>query len=414
MFLDISLREASDNERQQQRLHSVLIACFVMDTMVSQHHEKPPHLTSEDMVEAMNISENDLDEWQPWAGCEGFGQGNEGSHTYRNPAYCLSTFNQLYEIFKVVSRYMGERRARPGRNPRTAVGLPELQQAVNLRAPFGRYILSADIDSAPMPSPYLLKITYLWAAGIVDRISSSTVHLMLGVMGHYQTRFGTCAMPPFFAACLSSWVNHAGLERLHEQDRTRLTALEACCSSIWDAKQAGGFHDTQDHESQHTSMAYRHAIQPDAQRDAVPSSVDSSTSFLRNVPAYATSVPSGESPSSVHGGHDLSNTYIFPDYRNPRGLLSPAATATTQDTINDIGNSMAAQVAPGRHVQTQYRTLFHPGLSAAPRDYDALLDDLASIDCTDRIEADPQFMANLGFAPGCDLSDILSLDFGTF
>jgi hypothetical protein len=47
-----------------------------------------------------------------------------------------------------------------------------------------------------------------------------------------------------------------------------------------------------------------------------------------------------------------------------------------------------------------------------PLDYDALLDDLASIDCVDSVDMDPQFMANLGFAPGCDLTEILSHDFG--
>jgi hypothetical protein len=47
-------------------------------------------------------------------------------------------------------------------------------------------------------------------------------------------------------------------------------------------------------------------------------------------------------------------------------------------------------------------------------DYDALLDDLASIDYTDRVDADmePQFMANLGFAPGCDIPEILAREFG--
>ncbi|KAK2071421.1 hypothetical protein P8C59_005849 [Phyllachora maydis] len=53
-----------------------------------------------------------------------------------------------------------------------------------------------------------------------------------------------------------------------------------------------------------------------------------------------------------------------------------------------------------------------PSFSGPPLDYDAILDDLGSLDYTDRIESDQQFMANLGFAPGCDLADILTREFG--
>jgi len=52
------------------------------------------------------------------------------------------------------------------------------------------------------------------------------------------------------------------------------------------------------------------------------------------------------------------------------------------------------------------------GLSGTAIDYDALLDDLASIECTDPVDVDPQFMTNLGFAPGCDITEIMSRDFG--
>lgn len=62
----------------------------------------------------------------------------------------------------------------------------------------------------------------------------------------------------------------------------------------------------------------------------------------------------------------------------------------------------------------------HPGMghhrgesfNGGTLDYDALLDDLASIDYIDRVDTDPQFMANLGYAPGCDITEVLSREFG--
>lgn len=51
--------------------------------------------------------------------------------------------------------------------------------------------------------------------------------------------------------------------------------------------------------------------------------------------------------------------------------------------------------------------------AASAMDYDALVDELSSMDYMDRVEADPQFMANLGYAPGCDISEIFgSREFG--
>ncbi|KKF92305.1 Quinic acid utilization activator [Ceratocystis platani] len=46
------------------------------------------------------------------------------------------------------------------------------------------------------------------------------------------------------------------------------------------------------------------------------------------------------------------------------------------------------------------------GLNDVMIDHDAILNELASIDCTDGMDSDAQFMANLGFAPGSDFTDM--------
>lgn len=47
-------------------------------------------------------------------------------------------------------------------------------------------------------------------------------------------------------------------------------------------------------------------------------------------------------------------------------------------------------------------------------DLDALFDELAALDGAERLESQPQFMQNLGFAPDADLADVLSPDFVQF
>ncbi|UKZ71380.1 uncharacterized protein TrAtP1_012339 [Trichoderma atroviride] len=46
-------------------------------------------------------------------------------------------------------------------------------------------------------------------------------------------------------------------------------------------------------------------------------------------------------------------------------------------------------------------------------DYEAILEELGNIDYADSsIEMDPQFMMNLGFAPGCTLEELFHADSG--
>ncbi|KAL7962736.1 hypothetical protein V8C34DRAFT_324489 [Trichoderma compactum] len=45
-------------------------------------------------------------------------------------------------------------------------------------------------------------------------------------------------------------------------------------------------------------------------------------------------------------------------------------------------------------------------------DYDAILEELGNIDYADSIDVDPQFMMNLGFAPGCNLEEMFHADSG--
>lgn len=419
--LDISLREGFGHDRQRQRLRSVFIACFIMDTMVSQQCSKPPHLTADDMVDAMNISENDLDEWQPWAACEGFGQVSDECRNSRNPAYCLSTFNQLYDIFKVISQDMARRRARTGHDSESTIGLSQLQQAINMQAPFGTYIASSGVDSAPVPSPYLLKILYLWATGMVHTISSSTARLMMSVIEQFRNRFGTCAMPPFLAACLSAWVTHAGFDGLDPQDRARLAALLDSHASIWNTEPALSSPSVNDRGHQYASLAYKSTDSGELPPDTVLSSIGSAVPFLGSASSYLNSLPAGAaSSSSGPERHSMSDPgpYVFPSYGDPRGLLSPAATVlsrdTARDTIGDMGNAMAPQPAASLQPHYNLAPQPNPGVTMNPTHYDALLDDLASIDYADRVDTDPQFMMNLGFAPGCDLNEVLSLDFATF
>lgn len=52
--------------------------------------------------------------------------------------------------------------------------------------------------------------------------------------------------------------------------------------------------------------------------------------------------------------------------------------------------------------------------STASRDIESFFDELASLDGAERLENQPQFMQNLGFAPDASMADLLTSDFGQF
>jgi hypothetical protein len=419
IYLEVSSRDRVGHEKQSQRFRSVFIACFILDTMVSQQSGKPPHLTPDDMAHAANIAENDLDEWQPWAACEGFGEDDGNFRSSRNPAYCLSTFNQVYSIFKVIGRDIARKRAGMEYDRASAVGLPQLQRAININAPFGAYILSSGVGSGPVPSPYLLKIIYLWGTGLLDAISISTARLMIAIIEEYQIQFGACAMPPFLAACLASWSSRSGFDGLDPQDKVRLSALGEGHAALWDSQPTVSPHTYHElSRSRGAHFAYHNTDQTDQRPTAVLPPLNPAVP----APSYTTSgLPTGSS-SRGHGSHNapVSSPYLLSSYGNARELLRPVVPVMSGDTATDPTSNVRI-VAEAHHaastLQPSYLLPSHSSsLTGAPisADYDAILDDLASIDYADRVETDPQFMVNLGFAPGCDLNEVLSLDFARF
>lgn len=408
-------------QQQPQRLSAAFIACFILDTLLSIHDSIPAHLTTEDMVDAMHVSENDLDEWQPWTAIDGFGEGcDDPSRQSRNPAYCLSTFNQIYAIFKVLGR------SRPTRRPKESqghghglghdseAGPRQLQQAINLHAPFGPYLISDEVGSATVPSPYVLKTLYLWAKSLLDTASTPPTRLITGVISQYQKQFGACALPSIIGACVSSLASPTRSGHLPHDERERLLALRAQCSIRWYPTPLA------------PPVPYPESVLPTPTPTA-ESVNKTSAPVLRSLvcsvghaaahhQAEIGSGGSGSQPLLAVGAHNDNGSCIFPSNRQSRGLVSPAATVATQGTVgNTTGqDQLAVQAASTSLLGRPYPMPSRPNWSAmntVPLDYDALLDDLASIDCTDGVETDPQFMANLGFAPGCDLGEIYSQSF---
>ena len=409
----------------QLRLRSVIAAFFIVDTIVSAIYEKPTQLRMEDLVNVLPVPDNGLDEWQPWTPCDGFGSsGPTPSSQARNPAHCLSTFNQLYLMCKIISQNIN-----PGRRGRISTpanpgsfAAAALQQCFE-SSPFRSFVLSPSQTAASVPSPYILRVVFLWAIQSLDETSNYHNLAIAETVEEYAAKFGACGVPPLFTVCLSPTTAEPAMAG-NSPEKENFNALRSRLMAIWSTT---GHPRSQQRFPVQQNPQSRIGQFIEAPRAAEPVSewpnafsVPTPSSFYNNsnnsdlTPQRALPGPDGNMFSNIHP------TYMLSPYESSKQLNTPPPTSLIHDTGESIAHSDMAGIVPPvldpiqqQQQQQQQKSLANQATFAVTTmDYDALLDDLASIDYGDRAEVDPQFMMNLGFAPGCDLTEILTRDFG--
>ncbi|KAK3320157.1 fungal-specific transcription factor domain-containing protein [Cercophora scortea] len=403
--LDTTTRQSLGHgpSRHNNGMQPVLAACFMLDTIISVRYNKPAHLAAEDVADEMPIPEDGLEQWEPWISCEGFGTGHGGSHESRNPAYCLSTFNQLFGLLRVVSREMVSRRRGPPSAERTMLSVSELQEAVRPNSPFAIFVKSPPVGSASVPTAYLVRILFLWAVAFLGPQADASLAPIRDTLVQYRERFGACGMPTFISSCLHSLRNQPDLP---DHCKAELDDLLTVYSSPW------GEERRMPNTSYPVARISQTAKGPPGftRPSLLLPPMNLATTFPTPAPfrVYNNStIPTSISHGDSGGYGFLNNSSSMSGYQ--RTALLPTTQShrramEMQSSLSGIGPSQR-----NHHHSAPYTTTGFGGHSV---EFEALLDDLASIECTDPVEVDPQFMMNLGFAPGCDIDDILSRGFG--
>lgn len=406
--LDVSELHSGD-ERSSRRATAVLMGCYILDTLISVHRRGMPSLETAGIVEGMSIPEDNLDEWQPWAPCEGFGSSSGPRMSSRSPAYSLTTFNQLYDVFKFMRKRTLQRQngLLPTEHPSEAMML--LHQTIKPRLPFAGFIVARDSSSVGIPSAYVLRILFLWVSAILDSTDESPCSLLLESVEQYLAQFGACGAPPFFATCLAMMRQHRSFNDLHPQRRERWLVVLDTLASIW-RPSTGNSPETirpasavsKNAAAAETPMATASSIATSTPSDFYPSnSLQTPTLIPKQFPSQnsASFMMAALSPSKA-----AHNTAINPDITN-----AGMAMLDTQSMLQGGPGPPLQQTQP---MPSRGSMVHRESFGTGPLDYDSLLDDLSSMDYVDRVDADPQFMANLGFAPGCNISEILNREFG--
>ena len=82
----------------------VLYGCFFLDTLIASHLSRPPHLRRQDLEAVGYLEEDGYEEWDPWT-------SSKASSSYRDPAFMITCFNRLLDIFMILNDTICDKRA---------------------------------------------------------------------------------------------------------------------------------------------------------------------------------------------------------------------------------------------------------------------------------------------------------------
>ncbi|KIH89733.1 hypothetical protein SPBR_06572 [Sporothrix brasiliensis 5110] len=218
--------------------------------------ENSPMAIRRRIVDAVTtLPEDGLDEWQPWVPCAGFGLEDGGATSERSPAYSLTTFNQLHDLFTCMQHQQTNLSQAPSPSDyndvvaATAAGTNDnphgdaLDRVIRPDVPFSAFVRSTDRAFAAVPSAYILRITFIWMhillplfsgpPNVNGSIDSARAHLLADVLEQFVARFGSAGAPPTLVPCVLTVVEHPLFQQLPSLLQQRFCALRDAFVAVW-------------------------------------------------------------------------------------------------------------------------------------------------------------------------------------
>ncbi|KAK7558001.1 fungal-specific transcription factor domain-containing protein, partial [Phyllosticta paracitricarpa] len=338
-------------ERDPREKH-VFLACFALDTIVSAHLGREPILKREHVTRVGLLAEDGLEEWHPWVGCPDFKPSTSNPAQYnRSPVHTISTFNNIVRILTIINDVLR------GSLDGHAASM-HLQQWISSIPPSLKAVYSNQQLPAPTPTLFGLRLIYLLASMAFAVPTAVPVEAVVETLLRYANAFGTPAMLPIFSPMISLAGRSGSFETLPSEIRSKWTSLLTNYRGLW-----------RSYERPRTS--------PRGNNGQAPAASDSTLSAIS------------------------STSHTFP-YPSPASQNQTSISASYSPQSFTLKNNAVDLMSP------EYTQRF---TAASPNDLDALFDELATLEGPERLDRQPQFLQNLGFAPDMSLSDVLTPEY---
>ncbi|KKA29894.1 hypothetical protein TD95_001497 [Thielaviopsis punctulata] len=424
------------------------MACFVLDTLISLRLGQPAHMVPEMLETMYPLPEDGHEEWDTWKPLDGFSSLPDTGSRDDNllPSQALSSFNQLCRFFQIIGQAQLHNRG-------SSSGMSTPSQAANLataldsRFSFCNSILGATTPF--LPTALLLQTSFLsitltllpdsrlsllWTLmesieHAWQRLGPGTNPMLVTYMSmagrrakgltgedkEHWDRLLTKLKKPWQAQKLAL---RSGLTRSPDKvpldaDTMILGSLRAA-SVAAQARQRTPLQGGQAQSGQQAQNPYAVLMTPPELYNPPPQQSSSAPTFVPTHMQHRSSVGTASrgrtlsftpSTSSAAGTASLHHGSFSGSLVSPLVSHVPPYLMFHGQDSNGGGNNATGRGGQTAPIQTSTAVeASGPGESMV--DHDAILDELASIDCTDGMDSDAQFMANLGFAPGSDFTDM--------
>ncbi len=339
-----------------RRMH-VFGGCLVLDSMLALQLGRRPYFRKCDIEQLGRIDEDGLEEWQPWSG----GSNSASLQQSRTPLLAFSSFRHLLDVLDIL---VTNELASPSGMPIQDT-LQRLNDWKTALPPKLDYLQSETVPTPSTPPAVLLQLTY-YCTALSLMPTQPWLQQILELLEPLPHRLGLSSLPPV-VNCLMGIVERHSTHFLSDSTlRTRMHKLQADVDRTWRKT----IPDTRSPIGQP-----RHSIT--AMQIPTPDSIHQS-------------LPGKIPISQAAGANDARSVQA-----RDSGSLPDVLGANTNQQIESFLNA-------SRPPQPDPR---YPDL---PGDLESFFDDLASLDNTNKLENQPQFMQNLGFAPDANMADLFS------
>lgn len=380
----------------------ILAASFVLDSLASLCLGQSQvtsgirySLPSVVIVQLLNLDE-------PWAPISGLGKTSEHQDdSALETASPLPTFQQLVAFCRLWAASMD---AELYDSPNSHRVTPEdLVRSLDAQFSFCNSLIFGGSTPA-VPSAYLLQGMFL--AITLDLVPGHRPSLFSNLMEVVEScleTFGPGGTPPIVVTLMEIVHRHGHSSRIQEHDKVKWdTALKAL-TDVWKPNNPG-IDGPKEH---HSNIG---VVDPVSHPMAGPVFMDEISATSHQ--SQATTMTSRELEHELNRMQQRQKEQQLLSYERQRYAGNSDTSPGTSHSLYPATPTLTFHPPPVNGGPTG-NLLQSSNIPSQLVDYDAILEELGSIDCGDSIEVDPQFMTNLGFAPGCDLGEMFHGDFST-
>ncbi|KAF5026008.1 hypothetical protein F66182_1910 [Fusarium sp. NRRL 66182] len=393
--------EASLNHNEVK----ILTASFILDSLTSLCLGQPqatlgiryslPSVTIEEM-----LSTNEV-----WASVSGFRREID---IREDPAPdCASPFLAFQQLFAFCRLWAASMDARlnSSHNP-TRVTPEDLVKSLDARFSFCNSLIFG--GSTPrVPSAYLLQGMFLAITlDLVPGHRPSLLSNFIEVVESCLSNFGPGGTPPIMAILMEIVQQHGHGNRMQDHDKSKWDTTMSTLKDAWNPKGKGlGASKNQENTMSSADSMSRPIVGPSFMDEL------SAASHPSQHTDPTAPITSGELEHELGRMQQRQKEQQILSYERQRYQATTEHSPAASQSLYTLTPNLTFHTPP---IEGQMGLLLqNSNLPSQLLDYDSILDELGSIDCADGIGVDPQFMANLGFAPGCDLGEMFQSDFGT-